>query len=98
MLKTDSTLAEQYSAYTYPYDVFYRASRLAAELARRGARGVVHYVQSFCYRQIQDRLLRERLPLPVLTLECDRPGELDAGARTRVEAFLEALGAGEARR
>jgi benzoyl-CoA reductase/2-hydroxyglutaryl-CoA dehydratase subunit BcrC/BadD/HgdB len=84
-----------YCHYVYPYDVFFRTERLAAEAARRSARGAIHYVQSFCYRQIQDRLLRERLALPVLTLECDRPGELVAGARTRLEAFVESLRAAE---
>jgi benzoyl-CoA reductase/2-hydroxyglutaryl-CoA dehydratase subunit BcrC/BadD/HgdB len=87
-----------YCHYVYPYDVFFRVERLATEATRRSARGAIHYVQSFCYRQIQDRLLRERLALPVLTLECDRPGELDAGARTRLEAFVESLRAAEAER
>ena len=87
----EKPLEEIYAEYTYPYDVFHRLSRLEEEVARRGARGLVHYVQSFCYRQIQDRLLRERLPVPVLALECDRPGPLDAGARTRLEGFVEML-------
>ncbi len=84
-----------YCNYSYPYDVVYRTDLLGAEAAGRSARGIIHYVQSFCYRQIQDRLLRERIPLPVLTLECDRPGPLDAGALTRLEAFVESLRAAE---
>jgi benzoyl-CoA reductase/2-hydroxyglutaryl-CoA dehydratase subunit BcrC/BadD/HgdB len=98
MLPGDMPVEELYFKYTYPYDIFYRAEKLVAEVRRRGAGAVVHYVQSFCYRQIQDRLLRELLGVPVLTLECDRPGGLDAGARTRVEAFLESLRAAEGRR
>ena len=86
-----ATLVEQYARYTYPYDVFFRLEDIVRECSRREVDGVVHYVQSFCYRQIQDRLIRERLALPVLTLECDRPGPLDAASRTRIEAFIEML-------
>ncbi|MBE3071168.1 MAG: 2-hydroxyacyl-CoA dehydratase, partial [Planctomycetes bacterium] len=53
----------------------------------------VHYVQSFCFRHIQDRLLRETLGTRLLTLEFDRPGEVDAQSRTRLEAFVEMLDA-----
>jgi len=84
-------LVEQYFAYTYPYDVFCRIEYLRAEIARRRVDGLIHYVQSFCFRQIQDKLLRERVGVPVLTLEADRPGPLDAAGRTRIEAFLEML-------
>jgi len=86
-----ASLVEQYAAYTYPYDVFFRIEDIVSECRRRQVQGVVHYVQSFCFRQIQDRLLRERLGLAVLTLECDRPGPLDAASRTRLEAFVEML-------
>jgi benzoyl-CoA reductase/2-hydroxyglutaryl-CoA dehydratase subunit BcrC/BadD/HgdB len=91
MPHSGDTLVEQYSAYTYPYDVFYRLDDIERECRRREVAGVIHYVQSFCYRQIQDRLIRERLALPMLTLECDRPGPLDAASRTRLEAFVEML-------
>lgn len=88
---TTATLVEQYASYTYPYDVFFRMEDVRRECRQRGVEGVVHYVQSFCFRQLQDRLVRERVGLPVLTLECDRPGPLDAGSRTRLEAFVEML-------
>ncbi len=84
-------LVEQYLAYTYPYDVFGRIDDIAREARRRRLDGVIHYVQSFCYRQIQDRILRRRLGLPILTLEFDRPGPLDGQARIRLEAFVEML-------
>ena len=86
-----ATLLEQYSRYTYPYDIFFRLEDVARECRERAVRGLIHYVQSFCYRQIQDRLIRERLEWPVLTLECDRPGPLDGASRTRLEAFVEML-------
>ena len=87
------SLLEQYLCYTYPYDVFFRVEDIRREVERRGIRGLVHYVQSFCFRQIQDRILREMVGVPVLTLECDRPGELDERSKTRLEAFVEMLNA-----
>ncbi len=88
-------LCEQYLLYTYPYDVFRRIEDILAEFRRRRIHGVIHYVQSFCHRLIQDPLIRERLPLPVLTLEGDRPGPVDMRTETRIEAFLELLAGGQ---
>lgn len=86
------SLVEQYLRYTYPYGIFARLDDLRPEAARRGAQGVLHYVQSFCHRQIEDHILRGTLsPLRTLTLEFDRPAPLDAQTRTRIEAFIETL-------
>jgi benzoyl-CoA reductase/2-hydroxyglutaryl-CoA dehydratase subunit BcrC/BadD/HgdB len=85
------TLVEQYLSYTYPYSFFERLADIRAELSRRDVRGVVHYVQSFCFRQIEDILLREEAGVPVLTLEGDAPGPLDGRTRIRIEAFVEML-------
>ncbi len=85
------TLVEQYSRYTYPYEIFHRLADIKRECARRRVHGLIHYVQSFCHRRVQDRLLRERVSLPILTLECDRPGPLEPAARTRLEAFIEII-------
>jgi benzoyl-CoA reductase/2-hydroxyglutaryl-CoA dehydratase subunit BcrC/BadD/HgdB len=84
-------LTEQYARYLYPYDVFSRVDDLAVEIRRRRLDGLIHYVQSFCFRQLHDRILRERLDLPILTLECDRPGPVDGRSHTRIEAFLEMI-------
>lgn len=84
-------LLEQYRRYTYPYDVFARLEDIRAEIRRRRIAGVIHYTQSFCHRQIQDLIFRQSLPVPVLTLEGDRPGRVDARTRIRLEAFLEIL-------
>ena len=86
-----TTLTEQYSLYTYPYDVSYRLQDIKKEAKRRWLDGIIHYVQSFCHRQLEDKILRRNLALPVLTLEFDRPGEMDARSRTRLEAFGEML-------
>ena len=84
-------LVEQYRAYTYPYDIFHRLADILTETGRRRVDGVIHYVQSFCFRQIEDLILRKRLNLPILTLEADKPGPLDARTKIRIEGFLEML-------
>ena len=68
---------------TYPYSFFDRLEDIRTESKRREVRGIVHYVQSFCFRQIEDILLREEIDLPVLTLEGDGPGPLDGRTRIR---------------
>lgn len=82
-------LVEQYRAYTYPYDIFTRLEDITAEIEKRRVDAVIHYVQSFCFRQIEDMVVRKRLALPVLTLEGDKPASLDARTRIRIESFLE---------
>ncbi|HWP96115.1 MAG TPA: 2-hydroxyacyl-CoA dehydratase family protein [Syntrophomonadaceae bacterium] len=85
-------LVEQYLHYTYPYGAFARLEDIQAEVERRNIDGVIHYTQTFCYRQIEDLIYREKLSLPFLTLEGDKPGPLDARSRMRLEAFVHLLG------
>jgi benzoyl-CoA reductase/2-hydroxyglutaryl-CoA dehydratase subunit BcrC/BadD/HgdB len=85
------SLVEQYRRYTYPYDIFTRLTDIEIEIARRRVDGVIHYVQAFCFRQIEDLIIRQRLKTPILTLEGDRPGPLDARTRIRLEGFIEML-------
>ena len=87
------SLSEQYSGYTYPYGVFTRLEDIRAECVRRRLDGLIHYVQSFCHRRIEDRIIRQSLDLPVLTLEADRPGPLSGQLKTRLEAFVQILNA-----
>jgi benzoyl-CoA reductase/2-hydroxyglutaryl-CoA dehydratase subunit BcrC/BadD/HgdB len=84
-------LTEQYLRYTYPYDIFARIADIAEAVALRRLDGLIHYTQSFCFRQIQDRLLRQYLNLPILTIEGDRPSPLDHRTRLRLEAFVDVL-------
>ncbi|WP_224984454.1 2-hydroxyacyl-CoA dehydratase family protein [Geomonas agri] len=84
-------LVEQYRAYSYPYDIFHRLGDIGRELEKRKVDGVIHYVQSFCFRQIEDMVLRKSIKLPILTLEGDKPGDLDARTKIRLEGFLELL-------
>jgi benzoyl-CoA reductase/2-hydroxyglutaryl-CoA dehydratase subunit BcrC/BadD/HgdB len=37
-------------------------------------------------------VVRQQLSLPILTLEGDKPGPLDARTKIRIESFLELLG------
>ena len=86
-----AALDEAYTAYTYPYALAARLDDVRQEVERRRLDGIIHYVQSFCHRQLHDRLLRDALPVPVLTVEGDAPGPVDARIRTRLEAFCETL-------
>ena len=88
--KTDDVV-EQYIAYTYPYDILARLEDIKSEVKRRNLKALIHYVQSFCHRGIEDYLVRQEVGVPVLTLECDRPGQLDERNRIRLEAFFEML-------
>lgn len=84
-------IVEQYRLYTYPYPVFGRIDDIAAEAERRQLDGIIHYTQSFCYRQIEDLIIRKKLNYPVLTLEGENPTGLDARTKMRVESFLQML-------
>lgn len=86
-----NNIVEQYIKYTYPYGAFARLEDIQAEIARRNIDGIIHYTQSFCYRQIEDLIFREKLDLPFLTLEGDRAGRVDARTRMRLEAFINML-------
>ena len=87
----DLDLVEQYHRYTYPYDIEGRLEDLAEAVALRRLDGLVHYTQSFCFRQMFDQTLREGLGIPILTIEGDRPAPLDSRTRMRLEAFVDVL-------
>ena len=84
-------IVEQYRLYSYPYGIFYRLEDISRELAKRQVDGVIHYAQSFCYRQIEDLIVRQKLKYPILTMEGDKPNKLDARTRMRLDAFLDML-------
>ena len=84
-------LLEQYRQYTYPYGIFYRLEDIIREAQKRRLDGMIHYAQSFCYRQIEDLIVRRQLDLPLLTLEGDKPNRLDARTKMRLEVFLDML-------
>lgn len=84
-------LLEQYRLYTYPYRVFGRIEDIAREGARRKLDGIIHYTQSFCYRQIEDLIIRQKLDYPILTIEGENPAGLDARNKMRLESFISML-------
>lgn len=85
---TTDDIVEQYRLYTYPYKVFLRLEDIAREAERRQLDGIIHYTQSFCYRQIEDQIIRKKLDYPILTLEGENPTGLDARSKMRIESFL----------
>ena len=97
MLTTYDNIIDQYLNYTYTYSSRFRFSKTIAEIKKRKLNGIIHYVQSFCHRQLEDIILRKMLKeqgvnIPVLTLEADKPGtKIDSRLATRIEAFLEML-------
>ena len=84
-------LVEQYQQYTYPYSVFGRIEDVAREAEIRQLDAIIHYTQSFCYRQIEDLIIRQKLNYPILTLEGENPTGLDARTKMRLESFLQML-------
>ena len=82
---------QRYVDYTYPYDVFARIDDVKAEQTERRLDGIIHYVQSFCYRQIQDIIMKERIDCPILAIEGDGPSGIDARTKIRIESFMEML-------
>lgn len=84
-------IVERYLSYTYPYGVFARLADIKEEIGRRDVKGIIHYVQAFCFRAIEDVILREAIGVPILTVEGDLPRTLDTRTKLRVEAFVEML-------
>lgn len=87
------SLGEVYVRYTYPYGVGPRVEDIRSAVRLRRLDGVIHYVQSFCHRRIEDRIIREGIGVPVLTVEADAPGPLSGQLKTRLEAFAQMLAA-----
>jgi benzoyl-CoA reductase/2-hydroxyglutaryl-CoA dehydratase subunit BcrC/BadD/HgdB len=84
-------LIRQYLNFTYPYDILGRIADIKKAVEERKIDGLVHYTQSFCFRQVQDIMIRNLLSVPILTLEGDKPRSLDNRSRFRLEAFIDVL-------
>jgi benzoyl-CoA reductase/2-hydroxyglutaryl-CoA dehydratase subunit BcrC/BadD/HgdB len=91
MLSFHKTLEEQYTNYTYPYSVYDRIKDINKEIEKRNIHGLIHYVQSFCFRNIQDTILKKHINVPILTLEGDNPENLDQRNLIRIESFIDML-------
>ncbi len=90
MLEGDQ-IEEAYSRYTYPYGIFVRLKKIKQEIKRRQIDGVIHYVQSFCYRNIENIVLKKEIDKPVLTFEGDSTFSLSPRDKLRLENFVEML-------
>jgi len=87
----EDDIVDLYLRYTYPYKIQARIEDIEEAIKERALDGLIHYTQTFCFRQIYDTILRERLPIPILTLEGDRPGRIDSRTALRIETFIEML-------
>ncbi len=81
----------RYLSYTYPYSIQGRIDDIIEQVGIRKVDGVIHYVQSFCHRQIDDIMFRDAIDLPFLTVEGNLPGPVDERTKIRLEAFLDLL-------
>ncbi|MCY6371100.1 2-hydroxyacyl-CoA dehydratase family protein [Clostridium ganghwense] len=82
---------EQYYDYTYPYDTNFRIKELKKQINERKLDGIIHYTQAFCYRAVEDIVLKQKLDIPILNIEGDKLNTLDARTKLRLEAFLDML-------
>ena len=87
-------MVDQYTLYTYPYGSGARIKDIEKAIRERELDGLVHYTQTFCFRQLYDIVLREKLNIPILTIEGDRPGEIDRRTALRMDAFVEMVRGG----
>lgn len=82
---------EQYYDYTYPYNIKFRLEEVKKQIKDRRIDGIIHYTQAFCYRQIEDIVIKNELDVPVLNIEGDKLNFLDARTKLRLEAFLDMI-------
>jgi benzoyl-CoA reductase/2-hydroxyglutaryl-CoA dehydratase subunit BcrC/BadD/HgdB len=92
--RTMETLARAYAGYTFARDLEHRFDRLEEELTRRRVEGVVHYTQYACHHVLEDDMLRQRLDLPMLTVQGDLARGCPEQEKLRLEAFAELLRGG----
>ena len=92
MIQPADSLLDQYRRYTYPYSAYRRVEDIRREIRRRDIGCLVHYVQCFCFHQLEDQIFRRSLDVPILTLEGERPGPLEARDALRLENFLQRPG------
>lgn len=83
---------QRYIDYTYPYSIWDRIKDIKEQIDLRKVDGIIHYVQSFCYRQIQDIVIRKHINnIPILTIEGDKPLDIDNRTIIRIDSFIEML-------
>ena len=86
-----ANIYEQYHDYTYPYDIGFRLQEIKKQVQERKLDGIIHYTQAFCYRAIEDIIIKKSLDIPVLNIEGDKLNCLDSRTKLRIEAFVDML-------
>ncbi|MDP4145990.1 MAG: 2-hydroxyacyl-CoA dehydratase [Bacillota bacterium] len=86
-----SNIYEQYYDYTYPYDIDFRLVEIKKQIKERKIDAVIHYTQAFCYRAVEDIVIKKALDVPVLNIEGDKINTLDGRTKLRLEAFLDMI-------
>lgn len=85
-------IVEQYLLYTYPYPVFRRIEDIRHQISLRGIHGIVHYAETFCFRQIEDIIMRKNFEgMPYIMIEGGESFKVDARTRMRLQSFVEML-------
>ncbi|MBC8063134.1 MAG: 2-hydroxyacyl-CoA dehydratase [Clostridiaceae bacterium] len=87
--KAAKSIYEQYKDYTYPYNINFRLKEIQKQIKERDLDGLIHYTQAFCYKQIEDIVIKNHIKIPILTIEGDKLNYLDARTKLRLEAFLD---------
>ena len=82
-------MVDAYHQYTYPYTFGERLRDIKIAIKERELDCLIHYVQSFCFHQIEDRILKDELgDFPVLTIEGDHPAPLGGNEKLKIESFF----------
>lgn len=84
-------MTEAYSSYLYPYDLKSRITDLKKQIRIRELKGLIYYLQSFCHRQLEAVTVKKEIDIPVMFLEGDQPGSVNAQQMMRLEAFIQML-------
>ena len=85
-------IVEQYLLYTYPYPVFRRIDDIKQQVQLRGVHGIIHYAETFCFRQIEDIVMRKSfMGMPYIMIEGGESFKVDARTRMRLQSFVEML-------
>lgn len=87
----DRDIYDQYLNYTYPYDIYFRLEKIKEQIKLRKLDAIIHYTQAFCYRGIEDIIVKKEIGIPVLTVEGDKSKELDGRMKLRFEAFIDMI-------
>jgi benzoyl-CoA reductase/2-hydroxyglutaryl-CoA dehydratase subunit BcrC/BadD/HgdB len=84
-------LVEVYRDYTYPYDIDHRIKEINNQIEHRNIDAVIHYNQAFCHKAMDNMTFKEKINVPILSIEGDKLNELDGRTKLRIEAFIDML-------